>query len=88
MPAIEIDHVTEVRPSEDEVCAALRRIDPWGPQTVAVLPDEVLAVVLPAYQTARDASRSSRFLRRAARRAWQSAIDSTIRQVRSRRLSW
>ena len=88
MDAIEIDHTTTVRPSEDDVCSSLRMIDPWGAEVVAVMPQPVLAKVLPHYKDARETVGADRATRRRAQRAWTVAVQSIIRGIRSGDIVW
>ena len=88
MDAIEIDHTTTVRPSEDDVCSSLRKIDPWGAEVVAVIPQPVLAKLLPHYKDARETIGADLATRRRAQRAWTSAVQTIIRAIRSGEIAW
>ncbi len=89
MPEIEIAYTSNDRPDEDDVCRALRRMNPWGPaQTTPPMPQIVLAKVLPLYQQARETFEAPRAQRRAAFKAWTSAIETIVRKIRSGAITW
>lgn len=88
MDPIVIDHTTAVRPSEDDVYNSLRRIDPWGGEVVVVIPEPVLARILPRYQKARETLGLPRRARRVAMRAWGNAVRATILAIRSQEIVW